>query len=410
MKRVYLALLLALPLLTRAQGVGIGTPAPAPSAVLDVVSDTQGVLLPRLTAAQRDGIAAPAAGLLVFQTDGTVGLYYFDGVVWLNLTSGRVPDAAGAAPTVSTLAGQALLTGLVNGTGAAARFNTPGGVAVGTDGTVYVADYTNNAVRKVTPAGVVTTLVAGLNRPRAVAVDAAGTLYVTDTNNHVIRQISPAGVVSTLAGQVGVQGSANGTGTAARFFIPSGVAVDAGGTVYVADTGNRTIRVIAPGGVVTTLAGLAGVQGSANGTGAAARFFTPFGIAVDAAGTVYVGDFGDHTIRQITPAGAATVLAGAFGAIGSADGPALAARFSYPAGVALGPDGSLYVADGGNATVRKISPGGVVTTLAGQAGTGGSTDGPAPAARFSSPFGVAVDAAGTVYVGDISNHNIRVIR
>lgn len=204
MKRVYLALLLALPLLTRAQGVGIGTPTPHPSAALDVAATTQGLLLPRLTAAQRAAIAQPAAGLLVFQTDGTVGLYYYNGVSWLNLTSGRVPDAGGATPGgVSTLAGLAGAAGLANGPGAGARFDTPYGVALGTNGTLYVADASNASIRQIT-----------------------------------------AGVVTTLAGLAGAGGSTDGTAAAARFLSPFGIAVDATGAVYVSDSGNDTIRVI----------------------------------------------------------------------------------------------------------------------------------------------------------------------
>jgi len=394
MNRLFLALLLALPLAVGAQGVGIGTPTPHPSAALDVAATTQGLLLPRLTAAQRAAIAQPAAGLLVFQTDGTVGLYYYNGVSWLNLTSGRVPDADGATPGgVSTLAGLAGAAGLANGPGAGARFDTPYGVAVDASGKVYVADSNNNALRLVSAAGLVTTLAAGFNGLRGVAVDAAGTAYVTDRGNHVIRQISPAGVVSILAGAVGVQGSTDGPAAAARFRFPFGIAMGPGGAVYVTDTGNSSVRRIAAG-VVTTLA-----------TG----LNTPTGMAVDAAGTMYVVETFNHVIRQISPAGAVSTLAGAIGAPGSADGPAAAARFNFPYGVALGTNGTLYVADASNASIRQITAG-VVTTLAGLAGAGGSTDGTAAAARFLSPFGIAVDATGAVYVSDSGNDTIRVIR
>ncbi len=141
---------------------------------------------------------------------------------------------------------------------------------------------------------------ARFSHPASVAADSAGNVYVADTANHTIRQISAAGVVSTLAGSAGLSGSADGTGSAARFNEPQGVAVDGAGNVYVADTGNHTIRMITPGGVVSTLAGLAGASGSANGTGSNARFYHPEGLAVDSGGNVYVADTWNHTIRKIT--------------------------------------------------------------------------------------------------------------
>ena len=177
--------------------------------------------------------------------------------------------------------------------------------------------------------------------------------------------MTPAGVVTTLAGLAGSQGSADGTGSAARFAWPIGVAVDSTGNVYVADNGNDTIRKVTPAGVVTTLAGLAGSSGSADGTGSAARFYGPSGVAVDSAGNVYVADTGNYTIRKVTPAGVVTTLAGLAGTEGSADGTGSAARFSYPSGVAVDSAGNVYVADTGNNTIRKVTPAGVVTTLAG---------------------------------------------
>ena len=357
-----LALLAAglLSLTAQAQGVTIGAAAaPDASAALEVRSTAQGLLLPRLTTAQREAIAGPAAGLLVFQTDGTQGLYYYTGVVWVNMTTGKVPDANGSTlpangAVVSTLAGAAGSPGSADGPGA--RF-------------AY---------------------------PRGVAVDAAGTVYVADTNNSTIRKITPAGVVSTLAGTAASNGSADGTGAGARFNNPFGVAVDAAGAVYVADTNNSTIRKITPAGVVTTLAGTAGSGGSADGTGAAARFNVPIGVAVDAAGTVYVADTNNNTIRKITPAGAVSTLAGTAGSFGSADGTGASARFAYPRGVAVDAAGAVYVADEGNSTIRKIMPAGAVSTLAGTAASIGSADGTGAAARFRNPAGVAVDAAVTL--------------
>ena len=237
---------------------------------------------------------------------------------------------------------------------------------------------------------------ARFNVPTSIAVDSSGTLYVTDSQNDVVRRITPAGVVTTFAGEAGGFGSTNGMGSAARFGVPQGAAVDSAGNVYIADTFNHTIRMITPGGVVTTFAGLAGNTGSADGMGSAARFNSPRGVAVDNAGTVYVADTNNHTIRSITASGVVTTLAGLPGSPGTAEGTGTAARFNSPRGIAAGGAGALYVADTNNHAIRKITAGAVVTTLAGLAGTSGNTNGTGSAARFNGPRGVAVDSsAGT---------------
>jgi endonuclease YncB( thermonuclease family) len=321
---------------------------------------------------------------------------------------------------VTTLAGTAGGAGSTDGTAAAARFNGPSGVAVDGSGNVYVADTYNNTIRKITSGGAVTTLagtagIAGsgdgtgaaarFNNPNGVAVDGFGNVYVADTNNSTIRKITPAGVVTTLAGTAGTGGSADGTGAAARFNNPNGVALDGFGNVYVADTNNSTIRKITSGGAVTTLAGTAGIAGSGDGTGAAAQFRSPYGVAVDGSGNVYVADTNNSTIRKITPAGVVTTLAGTAGTVGSADGTGAAARFYLPYGVAVDASGNVYVLDSNNNTIREITSGGAVTTLAGTAGTSGSADGTGAAARFSVAYGVAVDGSGNIYVADSNNNS-----
>jgi sugar lactone lactonase YvrE len=339
---------------------------------------------------------------------------------------------------VTTLAGQAEVTGSANGMGSAARFFfdygfTLVGVAVDGTGNLYVADRGNDEIRKITSNGLVTTLAgavpaavgssdgtgsaAQFDEPSGVAVDGAGNVYVADMQNNVIRKITSGGVVTTLAGTAGpFGGSADGAGSAAQFYRPWGVAVDGNGNVYVADSGYNTIRKVTPDGVVTTLAGtptlyipkLDPVPGSIDGTGSKARFYQPSGIAVDGFGNVYVADTGNSTIRKITPGGAVTTLAGYSQTTGSADGTGSAARFNYPQGVAVDEYGNVYVADSWNNMVRKITPSGIVTTLAGTAGVnGGSSDGTGSAARFNQPNGVAVDGAGNVYVADTLNNTIR---
>ncbi len=306
---------------------------------------------------------------------------------------------------VTTLAGLAGSPGSSDGTGSAARFNNPSGVAVDAGGNVYVADENNRAIRKVTPGGVVTTLASGFGYLSGVAVDAGGNVYMA--NMWTIDKVTLAGVVTTLAGQVGSYGSSDGTGSAARFDNARGVAVDAGGNVYVAEYGSHTIRKVTPGGVVTTVAGLAGSDGSSDGTGSAARFHYPEGVAVDAGGNVYVADTGNYTIRKVTPGGVVSTLAGLAGNSGSSDGTGSAARFDQPRSVAVDAGGNVYVADSANQTIRKVTPGGVVTTLAGGAYSSGSNDGTGSAARFDYSQGVAVDAGGNLYVADTSNHTIR---
>jgi streptogramin lyase len=325
---------------------------------------------------------------------------------------------------VTTVAGTAGAIGSADGTAAAARFYHPRGVAVDGSGNVFVADTNNQSIRKITPAGVVSTLAgtagshgstdgagaaARFYSPYGVAVDGSGNVYVADTFNQTIRKITPAGVVSTLAGTAVAAGIADGTGPAARFNVPSGVVVDGSGNVYVADTGNATIRKITPAGVVSTLAGTAGAWGGADGTGAAARLWNPMGIAVDGSGNVYVADSSNNTIRKITPTGVVTTVAGTAGAIGSADGPGAAARFYHPRGVAVDGSGNVFVADADNSTIRKITSAGVVTTLAGTSRSYDSADGTGAAARFNGPFGVAVDGSGNVYVADTNNSTIRKI-
>jgi sugar lactone lactonase YvrE len=325
---------------------------------------------------------------------------------------------------VTTLAGTVGTPGSADGTGAAARFSNPFSIAIDAAGNLYVGDVGNSILRKVTSAGVVTTLAgtAGLvgsadgtgadarfSGLSGVAVDSAGKVYIADTNNHTLRKVTVAGAVTTLAGTAGTPGGLDGTGAEARFNVPDGVAVDSAGNVYVADTGNSTIRKITPAGIVTTLAGSPGVQGSADGTGAAARFSAPDGVAVDSAGNLYVAETSNHTIRKITPAGVVTTLAGAASMMGSLDGTGAEARFAAPDGVAVDSAGNLYVAERINSTVRKITPAGVVTTLAGAAGMLGSVDGTGAAARFNHLFSVAVDGAGNVYVCDRINVLIRKI-
>ena len=360
-------------------------------------------------------------------TDGDGGTQGIQSITAVSNTPGltgpiTVNYNTAISTTVTTLAGTAGLMGSTDATGSAARFAQPEGTAVDSAGNIYVADFINDTIRKITPAGVVTTLagsagqagstdglvgVARFNHPFGVAVDSAGNVYVGDSGNDTIRKITPGGVVTTLAGSAGVAGSLDGTGSAARFNAPLGIAVDSAGNVYVADSNNDTIRKVTPGGVVSTLAGLAGVAGSLDGTGGAAQFKVPDGVAVDSAGNVYVADTGNNTIRKITPGGVVSTLAGLAGQTGSTDGTGSAARFNGPTGLTVDGAGNVYVSDRFNDTIRKITPAGVVTTLVGSAGQAGEVDGLGSAIRFNQPSGVALDIAGNVYVADELGPTIR---
>jgi sugar lactone lactonase YvrE len=250
-------------------------------------------------------------------------------------------------------------------------------------------------------------IAARFNLPTSVTVDAAGNLYIADSRNRRIRKIANDGLwtVTTIAGD-GTTDHADGAGTAARFKEPFGVTVDAAGNLYVVDSFNNRIRKIANDGpwTVTTIAG-DGTSDYADGAGTAARFDSPCGIAVDAAGNLYVADTDNHRIRKIDPTGNVTTIAGG-GTNGHADGAGTAARFNMPYGIAIDAAGNLYVADTGNHRIRKIDPTGNVTTIAG-GGTNGHADGAGTAARFNMPYGVAIDATGNLYVADTENHRIR---
>ena len=307
--------------------------------------------------------------------------------------------------TVSTFAGSGNV-GLKDGDVATAQFDMRYGIAADIAGNIYIADGGNNCIRKITPDGMVKTLAgsgvigkangtgkaAQFYFPQGLAVDAAGNVYVADIFNNQIRKITPDGVVSTVAG-TGNAGNADGPGNTAQFNAPAGIAIDANGNLLVTDFNNGTIRKITTAGNVKTLPGIARLSG-------------PQGIAIDAAGNLYVAESGNHAIRKIAPGGALTTLAGAFGG-GFADGPGSDARFFDPEGVTIDAAGNLYVCDLGNNRIRKITPAGMVSTVAG--GGPGFANGTGPNARFYAPSDVTIDAAGNLYVMDVNNHVVRKI-
>jgi sugar lactone lactonase YvrE len=312
---------------------------------------------------------------------------------------------------VNTLAGTS--QGYVDGF--AAKFNAPSGIAADAQGNLIITDFGNSVIRKITPAGLVSTYAGstvGLQNgpvstarfywPNGSAVDKDGNVFISEEATCLVRKITALGIVSTLAG--GDPGFADGAGASAKFRNPSGIAIDTLGNVYVADQFNHRIRKITPGGVVSTFAG--GAQGSKDGTGTEAQFFRPVGLVVDANGNVFVVDLYNHRIRKITPSGVVTTIAGSSG--GFADGSGTAAQFAFPAGLALDKQGNLYVADTENQRIRKITPLGVVSTFAG-IGTQGTADGLASTAQFFLPREIDIDADGNVYIVEAGGHRVRKI-
>ncbi|MDB5132320.1 MAG: repeat-containing protein [Mucilaginibacter sp.] len=319
---------------------------------------------------------------------------------------------------VTTFAGNGT-AGYLDATGLSAQFNNPQGVAVDNRGDVYVSDSYNSSIREITPAGSVTTVAgnqvigytdgqsatAQFYGPAGSAFDAQGNLYVADLGNNVIRKITPSGVVSTYAG-TGIAGYYDGAATSAsktgstdilaQFNSPQGVAVDASGNVYVADRGNNTIRKITTGGRVTTIAGTK-AQGFIDGTGTAAAFTNPAGVAVDAQGNVYVADEGNSALRKITTANVVTTIAGS---------PTESYLLNYPSAITIDKQGNLYIIDA-EARLLEFNTSNILYGLAGKPNVSGFVNGSGTSALFSYPQGIAIDAIGNIYIADQYNNCIR---
>lgn len=326
-------------------------------------------------------------------------------------------------------AGKAGEKGSADGTSSEARFNGPGGIAVDAQGNLFVADCHNNAIRKITAKGEVGTFVgsghqsgtqdgdrntARLYHPAGLTMDARGNLLVAEFVSSTIRKITPDGDVSTLAGDADksdAYGSADGQGRAARFFMPEATAVDKAGNVYVGDTKNETVRKITPEGVVTTLAGKAEKWGFQDGIGSEARFSGPSGLAVGRGGVLYVADGGNDCIRKISPDGKVTTFVGKAWEPGDdiitkrVDAVGTAARFDFPEGLVMDAAGILYVADRENHTVRRVFADGRVDTIGGPFGQPGALDSLGGGEHFR-PSGIAVSADGILYVTDKYHHII----
>jgi len=353
------------------------------------------------------GLIASTTYYLRAYASNSAGIAY--GNVVKFTTSGSVTSVTS---TVTTLAGS-VGGGYMEGTGTGALFSNPQSVVTDAQGNVYVADGFNNRIREVTPAGVVTTFAgdgnAGFSNgpaataefyaPQGLAIDAQGNIYVADIGNNVIRKIS-GGVVTTFAGN-GLRGYVNGAGTVAEFNNPQGLAVDASGNVFVADRDNQAIRKITSAGVVSLLAG-SGVPYFFDGTGTNSAFNSPSGVAVDTKGNVYVADLNNYCIRKVTQGGVVTTVAG---------GVVQTTLIGSPTGIGSDTKGNIYITDEGG-RILEITTGSttdVLYVLAGSANTTGYVDGTGLQAKFNNPQGVAVDTQGNVYVADYNNNVIRKI-
>jgi gliding motility-associated-like protein len=337
-------------------------------------------------------------------------------------TGGGVPAVA-AYGQVSLFAGDISNSGSADGIGSAARFNNPYGITADSSGNLYVADRNNHKIRKITSAGVVSTLAgsgtvgnvdaigsaASFNNPIGVTVDASGNVYVADFANHKIRKITSAGVVTTFVGS-GTAGEVDGSGIAASFSNPMGIAADGDGNIYVGDlTGGRKIRKITSVGTVSTIAGSEGGYLDSS-VPLNARFNAPSDIVLDGNGNLYIADNASHNIRKmVLPAGEVSTFAGCFATCaGSADGTGEHAKFNLPYYLTRDKAGNFYIADRNNYSIRKISTEGIVTTLAGVSGTSGFADGIGSAAKFGVLAGIVADNSGSLYVVN-AGRNIRKI-
>jgi len=397
-------------------------PAVATSGAVEV-RDAQGVLVPGALLVTDSTVSFTPTADLAFDAHYTVtvstrllatnGKALVEAHSWSFTTTKR--------PLLRLFAGSLTGAGSEDGSAGSAWFNSPTGMVVDSKNNIYVADSGNHTIRQITQAGAVITWagqagVAGhvdaigtaarFNNPTGLAIDANDVLFVTDTASSTVRKITPDRDVTTLAGSAGVPGSADGEGNDARFNAPQGVCVSTGGQIYVADTGNHIIRQIDVSGVVITVAGLAETSGATNGPNFDARFHSPTDVAIDADGHLFVADSANNLIRKIAVSGGVITIAGEMGKKETVDGIGVDAHFNRPSRLFLTAD-FLYIAEADGHLIRRMETDGLVTTLAGKAGERGSVDGEVVDARFDAPASMAKASDGALYISDSGGHTIR---
>jgi uncharacterized repeat protein (TIGR01451 family) len=347
------------------------------------------------------------------------------GNLYINDNSGRIRRVSGANGIVTTIAGSYNWGfGGDGGSALGAAFNTLYGIAVDASGSIYVADSFNHRIRKITASGTITTAAGGgtgdahaapfgaLSLPKSIARDTGGNLYIADQYDHRVRKIAPNGTISTVAG-TGVSGYSGDLGPAAnaQLGFPNAVAVDSSGNVYISDSLNARIRKVALNGTITTIAGNGNCGYSGDGgQGASASICAPAGLAVDSAGNLYFSDFSNNRVRKVSTSGVITTVAGTgvFGYSGD-NGPATSAALN-PGGLAIDAAGNLYIGDLMSSHIRKVATTGTITTIAGNGTNGFSGDGgSATSAAIGSPSGLAVDASGTIYFADSGSSRVRAV-
>ncbi len=329
---------------------------------------------------------------------------------------------------ITTIAGSASLWGGGGysgdgGPAVQAELRSPEDVAIDSSGNLYIAEYANDAIRRVSPNGIITTVAggrwgrggdggpateAGLNGPSGVAGDNLGNLYIADQWNHRIRKVDKDGIITTLAGN-GSEGYSGDGGPAAQAQLhgPTSIAVDTAGNIYIADWGNNRVRKVDVNGIISTFAGngIAGFSGD-GGAAAQAQLQAPAGVALDASGNVYIAEYWNHRIRKVDLYGTITTVAGNGISGDSGDGgPATEARLGAPRGATVDASGTLYIADLGNNKIRKVVTGGIITTVAGSEKFGDG--GLATEANLIMPTGATIDACGNLYIADNYLHRVR---
>jgi len=367
-------------------------------------------------------IGGAKAGLLMGLNPTIIGA----SVMWVLLSA----SLAQSQGIIATIAGNGNVAFAGDGGLAkAAALNHPCGLAIDPTGGIYIADTDNARIRRLSPSGMISTVAgdgvpgdsgdggsalnASLSDVAGVALDAAGNFYFGDASNRRIRKVTPAGIISTVAG-TGTQGFSGdgGPATNATLDRPTFVVVDPAGNLYFADSSNQRIRRVDINGTITTIAGngMAGFSGDGGLAGNASLMF-PLGLAMDRTGNLYVADANNHRIRRIDLSGIITTVAGNGVEGFSGDlGPATSASLNYPEDVAFDGAGNLFIADSGNNRIRKVDPAGVISTIAGTVLNGFSGDGgPSVEAVLNFPWALATDAAGDVYIADRVNNRIRKI-